>query len=111
MQNKLGLNCKQLQNKATQQLTNTFVLHQLKHLDDEVHLIAGTGTETAAKARLHCKGSKLMESRKLSNLDEVSHVAGQLLNDSVVEPLDVLQQSFVILDDKVDGNALAPKAA
>lgn len=44
-------------------------------------------------------------------LDQVSNVVGKLLNDSVVKPLDVLQQALVILGDKVDCNSLTPKAA
>lgn len=48
---------------------------------------------------------------KQTALDQVSNVVGQLLNDSVVEPLNVLQQPLIILDDKVDCNSLAPKPA
>lgn len=44
-------------------------------------------------------------------LDKVSNVVWELLNDSVVEPLDVLKQSLVILDDKVNGNTFAAKSA
>ena len=44
-------------------------------------------------------------------LDQVSNVVGQLLNNSVVESLNVLQQPLIILDDKVDCNSLTPKAA
>lgn len=49
--------------------------------------------------------------RKQKALDQVSNVVGQLLDDSVVESLNVLQQPLVILDDKVDCNSLAPKPA
>ena len=49
------------------------------------------------------------ESKRFDSLDEVSNVVWQLLDDSVVETLNVLQQPLVILDDKVDGNTLAAK--
>ena len=47
---------------------------------------------------------------QLTNLDEVSNVAWQLLNSSVVELLDILQHPLILLGDKVDGNSLSSKA-
>lgn len=81
-------------------------------MNDGHQLIAGIGTRNRSQSTttLHRQQAD-REKQKASNLDEVSHVAGELLNNSVVEPLDVLQQSLVILDDKVDGNSLAPKSA
>ena len=46
----------------------------------------------------------------LTCLDQVGDVAGQLLNSGVVELLDVLQHSLILLGDKVDGNSLSSKA-
>ena len=43
-------------------------------------------------------------------LDEVGHVGRELFDGCVVEALDILQQPFVILGDKVDGHSLAAEA-
>ena len=64
-----------------------------------------TASDSKASKRL---GSN-EKSMRFDSLDKVSNVVWQLLNDSVVEALNVLQQPLVILDDKVDGDTLAAK--
>jgi hypothetical protein len=82
-------------------------------------------TATAAKLAHHVYAAAAIEhdqaaeskrragrsNSEIVSLDEISDIVWKLLNDSVVESLDVLQQPLIILDDKVDSNSLAPKTA
>ena len=43
---------------------------------------------------------------EVCTLDEIGDVGGELLDDGLVEPLHVLEETFVILGDKVDGHTL-----
>ena len=45
------------------------------------------------------------------DLDQVSHVHGHLVDAGVVEFLDVVQCTFVVVRDEIDGNAFATKSA
>ena len=47
----------------------------------------------------------------LLSLDEVSDVHGHLVDARVVELLDVVQRSLVVVSHEVDGDALATEAA
>lgn len=44
-------------------------------------------------------------------LDEVSHVVGHFLDSSVVERLNVIQRTLVVLGDEVDGHSLATETS
>merc|ERR1719361_470445 len=45
------------------------------------------------------------------DLDQVSHVHGHLVDAGVVEFLDVVQCTFVVVRDEIDGNAFTTKSA
>lgn len=49
--------------------------------------------------------------RNILNSQEVSNIGWQLLNHSVVEPLDILEHALIILGDKIDGHTLASKSS
>ena len=44
-------------------------------------------------------------------LDQVSHVHRHLVDASVVEFLDIVQCTFVVVRDEIDGNAFTTKSA
>lgn len=44
-------------------------------------------------------------------LHEIGHVGGHLLNLGVVERLDVVQRTLVVLGDEVDGHSLATETS
>ena len=67
--------------------------------------------KTVAGGKASSKLGSKEKPNRFDSLDEVSNVVWQLLNDSVVETLNVLQQPLIILDDKVDGNTLAAKTS
>lgn len=45
------------------------------------------------------------------NLDKISHVAGHFLDCCVVERLNIVQRTLVVLSDEVDRNSLTTETA
>ena len=43
-------------------------------------------------------------------LDEVGHIHGHFIDASVVEFFDIVQSTFILVSNKIDGNALTAKA-
>ena len=43
-------------------------------------------------------------------LDEVGHIHGHLIDTSVVEFFNIVQSTFILVSNKIDGNAFTAKA-